>query len=241
MSNNLNLDQVAENQAAKEVTINTATGQLDAALTETFAADFTSGNIALSNTQYQRAMRIQCSNVSTARVLTLPALKKLIAITSDSGNTAAVTVTRGTTTISLSAGSSLIAYTDGTANGLVSLGGALPTVKPYDIATYCNGKPDASEMLLRFNFPRQVTLPASLTGSRVTAATAATATADFTVLKNGSSIGTIRFAAAGTVATFVGFASDTVFAVNDQLSLSAPGTQDATLAGIAFTFAGTQS
>ena len=243
MSNNLDLDQVAENQAAKEVTINTATGQLDAAITETFVADYTAGtDIALTDTQYRRAVRTQISNLTAAsKKLTLPALKKLAVITSDAGNTQSLSIVRGTTTLALAAGATLIVYTDGTTNGLVALGGVAPaTVKPYDVGTYCHGKPDVSEVLLRFNYVRAVTLKAALAGSRITAAVAATAQTDFTLNKNGSSIATIRFAAAGTVASVVGMASDVAFAVNDHLSLVAPGTQDATLADIAFTFAGVQ-
>ena len=243
MSNNLGLDQVAENQAAKEVTINTATGQLDAALTETYVADYTANaDITLTNTQYRRAVRLQVSNLTNAgRKLTLPALKKLSVVTSDASNTQPLSVVKGTTTLTLDVGASIIIYTDGTANGLVVLGRETPAVvKPYDVATFCAGKPDSSEMLLRFNYPRAVTLPASLSGSRITAAVAATATTDFLLTKNGSTIATIRFAASGTVASVSGMASDVSFAVNDQLALSAPGTQDATLADIAFTFAGVQ-
>lgn len=242
MSNNLGLDQVAENQAAKEVTINTATGQLDAAITEAFAADFTSGNISLTSTQYRRSFCFQATNISTSgRTLTLPAIKKLSAFSSPSGNTNDLSIVRGSTTLTLAPGTTLIAYTDGTTDGLVSLGGAIPaSAKPYDVATYCAGKPDASEVLLRFNYPRAVTLPASLSGSRITAAVAATAQTDFLLTKNGSTIATIRFAAAGTVATVVSMAAPVAFAANDQLGISAPGSQDATLADIAFTFAGVQ-
>jgi len=243
MSANLGLDQVAENQTAKEVTINTATGQLDAALTEIFVADYTAGsNIALTDTQYRRAVRVQVSNLTAAsKTLTLPALKKLSVITSDAANTQSLSVVRGSTTLTLAPGSSLIVHTDGTTNGLVTLGSAAPaSAKPYDVATYCGGLPGAGEVILRFNYVRAITLPAGLSGSRITAAVAATATTDFTLSKNGSSFATLRFAAAGTVATIVGMASDVAFAVNDQLTLTAPGVQDATLADIAFTFAGVQ-
>lgn len=243
MSNNLNLDQVAENQAAKEVTINTATGQLDAAITETFVADYTAGSdITLTNTQYQRAVRTQIANLTASgKKLTLPALKKLAVITSNAANTQSLSIVRGSTTIALAAGATLVVYTDGTADGLVALAGTTPAVvKPYDVGTYCNGKPDVSEELLRFNYVRAVTLTAALAGSRITAAVAATAQTDFIIAKNGSTIATVRFAAAGTVASVVGMASDVAFAVNDQLTITAPGTQDTTLAGIAFTLAGIQ-
>lgn len=243
MSNNLGLDQVAENQAAKEVTINTATGQLDAALTETYVADYTANtDITLTNSQYRRAARFQVSNLTTTgRSLVLPALKKLSIITSDAANTQSLSVTRGSTTLALAPGASLIVYTDGTTNGLlVAASQTAVAAKPYDVATFCVGSPASNEVLLRFNYVRAITLPAGLSGSRITAAVAATATTDFLLAKNGSTIATIRFAASGTIASVTGMASDVAFAVNDQLSLTAPGTPDTTLADIAFTLAGVQ-
>lgn len=242
MSNNLGLDQVAENQAAKEVTINTATGQLDAALTELLSCDYTAGaDITLTSTQYRRNVRFDAVNLTASgKKLILPAIKKLAVVTSAAANTQTLLIEKGSTQLSLLPGAAVILYTDGTTNGLVTLGTATAAKKPYDVATFCSGKPVASEVLLRFNYPRAVTLLASLSGSRITAATAATSTTDFLLAKNGSTIATVRFAAAGTVASVVGMASDVAFAANDQLSLSAPGSQDATLADIAFTFAGVQ-
>ena len=242
MSNNLNLDQVAENQAAKEITINTATGQLDAAITEFLACDYTSGaDITLTSTQYRRNLRFNIANLTASgKKLILPANKKLAIVTNEAANTHPISVEKGSTALSILPGAAAIIYTDGTTDGLLAVGTATSARKPYDIATYCNGLPDISEMLLRFNYPRAVTLPANLVGSRITAAAAATATTDFILSKNGGSIATLRFAAAGTTATIVGMGSDITFAVNDQLSIQAPATPDATLADIAFTIAGVQ-
>ncbi len=239
MSNNLNLDQVAENQANKEVTINTATGQLDAAMTERRQVDVNAGDVTLTNTQYRQNTLFEIINATTAgREVILPAIKRLVTLRSAPANTQAVDITVGTTTIALAAGTVMIVYTDGTANGLVSLfESSSGATRPYDVGTFCVGVPNNGELLLRFNYVRSLTLPASLSGSRVTAGVAATATADFDVKLNGASIGTIRFAAAGTVASFIGF-SATSIAVNDVLEIVAPATADATLADISFTLAG---
>lgn len=110
---------------------------------------------------------------------------------------------------------------------------------PYDIGTFVAGKPSASEIVLRFVAPRAFTLPAALTGSQVIAGDAATATTDFDVQKNGSTIGTVSFASSGSTATFT-FASAVSFAAADVLSVIAPATPDATLADISMTFAGTR-
>lgn len=239
MSNNLGLDQVAENQANKEVTINTMAGQLDAALTERFQVDVSAGNVTVTNLQYRRNASLEIINATTAgRDVTLPAIKRTITILSASANTQNVNIKRGTTTIVVAPGQAIIVFSDGTANGLSTIfTSSVAVSKPYDIGTFCSGKPAVSERLLRFNYVRAVTLAASLSGSRVTARVAASAQADFDVKVNGSSIGTIRFAAAGTVATFVSFAGTSI-AVNDILEIVAPASQDATLEDISFTIAG---
>lgn len=239
MSNNLNLDQVAENQANKEVTINTATGQIDAALTEKLSVDVASANASLTNLQYRRNALIDIINATVAgRTVTLPAIKRTMLIRSAPANTQSVDIVVGTTTHAVSPGAVIVIYTDGTANGLtVLIETSSGAIRPYDVGTFCVGAPNNGELLLRFNYVRAVTLPASLAGSRVTAGSAATATADFDVKINGASIGTIRFAASGTVATFIGF-SATSIAVNDVLEIVAPATADATLADISFTLAG---
>lgn len=241
MSNNLGLDQVAENQANKEVTINTATGQLDAAVTEKLAVDVSAGDVSLTNTQYRRNVAFNITGATVAgRDVTLPGIKKLSIFTADITNTQTVDLIKGSTTYTLSPGAAVLVYTDGTTNNLdIIAESAAGVVRPYDVGTWCVGLPAASEKLLRYNYVRSVDLPAGLTGSRVTAGVAATAQTDFDVRKNGGSVGTIRFAIAGTVATFVGFSAQS-FVPNDIIEIIAPGTPDATLADISFTIAGEQ-
>lgn len=122
MSNNLNISDVVEKQNSAHVTINDQKGALDAALTETYDCDFTSGNVSLTNAQFRENIHFNATNLSTARSLTVPAIKRLFAV-SNAGGTATLTVTRGSTTIDLDAGESGIFYTDSTTNGLEQLGG----------------------------------------------------------------------------------------------------------------------
>jgi len=88
--------------------------------------------------------------------------------------------------------------------------------------------------------PAEIVLPASMTGSIAEAGVAATAQTDFDVQKNGSSVATIRFAAAGTSASFINAGADT-FAAGDNLKVVAPASPDATLANIVMTLAFTRS
>lgn len=107
----------------------------------------------------------------------------------------------------------------------------------YDIGGGCTGKPAASAVILRFPAVRAFTLPTNLTGSQGKAGTAATASATFNIAKNGVNIGTMAFAASGTVPTWTNTA--TSFAAGDILTVTAPSSQDATLADIGFVLMGT--
>jgi len=113
------------------------------------------------------------------------------------------------------------------------------SAQPYDVGGSYSGVPTASFVLIRYPFPRSVIFPSGLTNSRGVAGIAATAQSDFDLRKNAASVGTMRFAAGATTATFL-MASQTTFAPGDVLTVVAPGTPDATLANIGFSLAGTR-
>lgn len=243
MSNNLNLSQVAAGQANPEVTTNTKGGEIDAALTETTSLSVSGGNVTVTGTQFTRSVRLFVTGASVGgRTVTLPATKRLLIIEADSTNTQSVAIVVGSTSISLSPGYSALFYTDGTANGLRTLGaiGTGSAAAPVDIGIFLPGIQSAGAEVFRYIVVRQsITLPASLTGSSVSARVAATSSNVFTIKKNGSSVGTMTIAASGTTATF-SFSSSVTFAVGDLFTINAPGVADATLADIAINLTGTR-
>lgn len=97
----------------------------------------------------------------------------------------------------------------------------------------------ASQVVFRHQFVREVSLPVALTGSKFAAITAATASAVYTIRKNGASIGTLTWAAAGTVPA-VAFAAGVSFVSGDFLDVIGPASPDITLAGMTLTFLGTK-
>jgi hypothetical protein len=234
MSNNLNLDQILASQVNKEATANTATGQLDAAITETFSVDLTAANIVLTSAQWRSAILFPITASVATRTRTVPQVKRLVLVDNRTANV--IGLIRGSTTINLDANASYLVYQDGTTNGLFAYRaqstGSIS--EPYDIACSIANLTANNEDILFFTFARSATLPASATGSQAVAAASATASTTYTIRKNGASIGTIVWSAAGTVGVFTGI-SATNFVAGDVLSITGPATADTTLADIGIT------
>lgn len=244
MSANLSLQQVTQGQAAPEVTINNATGALDAALTEATTLDGTAGNIIVTSAQYVAALKFFVTNIGSARNVTFPAVKRVVVVDVDSANANIASLIVGSTTIKLVNGVTYLVATDGTTNGLkvCSLGsGFSATVAgvPYDLNLFQSGVMVNAQEFYRQNVLRPFTLPASLTGSSVTAGVAATGSTTLTIKQNGGSIGTLVWSPAGTVAAIT-FASAVTFAVADVITITGPATADATLANIAINLKGSR-
>lgn len=269
MADNLSLPAVASNQNSKELTINTAFTQLSGALADGLSCDLSAANYTLSSANFKSYINFITSGNTVARTFTVPAVKRA-AFLIQNGGTASLSIVRGTTTLTLTAGNAAFYVTDGTANGLSQLplkAGAATFIEltdtpsaftgasrkylrvnaaanavefidaSYTPAVYVPSTPTNSQLCLKFMAVVPFTLPASLTGSKANATTAATGAVSFTIYKNGASQGTINFAASGTNATFT-FASDVSFAAGDILEIVAPATADATLADIAISLKG---
>jgi len=97
-----------------------------------------------------------------------------------------------------------------------------------------NDVPAANQVSGPLVCDRALSLPAGVSGSYARAETAATAQTIFTLKKNGSSFGTVTFAAAGTTGTF-SVASPVTFAAGDTVTVVAPGTADLTIRYIGVT------
>ena len=109
----------------------------------------------------------------------------------------------------------------------------------YDFACFANDTLQASGVLGRWTVGRSVGVPADFVGSKASSGVAATAEAVLNVKHNGSLVGTITFAAAGTVGVFSGPGFTT--APGDILVVEGPASPDATLAQISLTLVGTRS
>ena len=112
-SPNLNITHIVSSQAQKEVTANEAFDALDAALCGQLSVDFTAGNVTLTNAQFRGSITFRATNLSVARDLTVPAIKRLFVVSNKDG-TNTLTVKRGATSIAIASGKLALLYTDST-------------------------------------------------------------------------------------------------------------------------------
>lgn len=127
------------------------------------------------------------------------------------------------------------------ASGNLVDGGAVPGgTQPYDVAVGLSGKPGASALVLIFTAVRAVSFAGNFAGSSGTVGVNPTATATYTVSKNGSNIGTVAVSTGGTVTFTTTAGAAQSLAAGDRLTVTAPASQDATLSNVAFTLAGTR-
>lgn len=142
----------------------------------------------------------------------------------------------------------------GTAGQGLKTGGAAANPswadQPVVVVPFFPGVPTASQLLGVFPAPAGITTltaAAAIAGSSGKALTAATAQTDIDVRKNattsagGSSVGTVRWAAAGTVPTFIAASGFTLTGGTDYLTFWAPASPDATLANFSFALYFTRS
>ena len=122
--------------------------------------------------------------------------------------------------------------------GLVVTGTGNFFVKGGSVAT---GAYASSQVVHREVVAQRARFRATMLGSQAILAAAATAQTDFVVAVNGTDKGTIRFAIAGTVGTFVGnFSALWDVVPGDIVTVTAPASADATASGLAFTLKGHQ-
>lgn len=95
-------------------------------------------------------------------------------------------------------------------------------------------RPASGEIVLKFVSPKTMTFFATMVDSFGNATVAATASAVYSICKNGTQFATATFAVAGTAPTFT-CATNAVFAAGDILTMVAPSPRDATLSGIGIT------
>lgn len=217
------------------------TEALGSATQAMLAKTITTSDVTLTTAEGMEYQSINLTGTLTGnRNLIVPDFEKTYLIRNATGGAFDVTVKTSAQLGGevVTQGASAVVFCDGTDVLSQTIEG-IPAgaTEPFVVGAWKNGAPAANERVLGFVVPGGVTgveLPANATNSQAESETSATAQTDFDLQKNGSSIGTIRWAAAGTVATFVSV-SLTTFAAGDTIEIQAPGTPDSTLANLYFT------
>lgn len=198
----------------------------DVTLTDAEAMNYRAINLTGTLTGNRNLIVPDYENVYTVRNATAGAFDVTVKTSAQLGGEV---ITQGSTSILICDGTDVLSQ--------IIEGIPAGSTEPFIVGAWKNGAPSASERVLGFVIPGGLTgleIAAGATNSQAEAETAATAQTDFDMQKNGSSFGTIRWAAAGTVATFVSV-TNTTFAAGDTIEIQAPGSADATLANLYFT------
>lgn len=235
-SPNLAAPHVAASQTQKEVTINDATDALDLALTASLSLDCSAGGtVSVTTSQAQRHVRLALTGTPAAAFnVQLPAVPRILAVAN--GTSVAATVKNATgATVDVPAGKQAFIYASG--NGVTPVGAAL-TDAVYDFGMTALATPVANALLGKVVLPRAVTLPPNFAGARGHVDVPPTAPVDLTVTRNGTAIGTVTIATSGALSFATSGGTAIALAAGDVVRFVAPGTPDATLAGIGLTLTG---
>jgi len=201
---------------------------------------------------------------SNGKVLNYAARDSGLAVFSGSGQTAWVTIYDPTQIGEPSGVATLTAYADlnqtrwntpgytrvGTltsGSGSSGGGGGSGSSGPYFISSFEGDptltRPIASQILLSHVIPGNLTnvvLPVGLAGSRAICKAAPTGAVTITIKQNGTTRGTINFAASATTATF-SFTSAVTLLPGDIVDFIYQAGSDLTFAGVSWSLAGTRS
>lgn len=107
-----------------------------------------------------------------------------------------------------------------------------------ELTGFAGGTFENSEVIYSYRPTRNVDFPAGLIGSSMFSIAAATASAVFSIKKNGTEVGTATFAASGTTATLAMASLTSFTAGTDVLTIVAPTAADTTLADVTFSLIG---
>lgn len=242
----LAIPEIGPTQNNKYLTHNNAISALEAAANDIYTnAAVGAGPLALTESQASRYFVYTLSGATGAYIVTFPATintnnaKRVFAVrNADTVDALTIKASTGSgATVVLDPGEAAVIYQN--YQDMYSLGfTTAPGSDPYDLGVYIPGLPDNAAEVLKFIAVRAFTIADEFAGSRAHTGVNPTATAVFTVLKNGGSIGSISISNTG-VATFstTGGAAES-FAAGDRLSVTAPTPQDATMADISIVFLG---
>lgn len=112
------ITELADGQVDQFATANEAWRSMEAAGNDFTTVSLASSDVTLTAAQFAADFLFVSSGNAVSRTLTIPAAKRFFAVYN--GGSAALNVTRGSTTISVDVGDCVLLYSDGTTNGLLN-------------------------------------------------------------------------------------------------------------------------
>lgn len=246
----LAIPQIAESQNNKYITANNQIDFLEQAANRALAnAAVGAGPWTLTAAEFTRYYAFKAGGASAAFDIITPGdiggaglTKRVFAvINADTVDTATVKSDAAGTTVVIPAGySAIIAQVGDDLTALTMFNSTLGTSIPYDIGVFIPGEPADAALVMQYVAPRAIAFPDDFAGAVGRCSVNPTGTSVFDVLKNGSSIGSVSISTGG-VFTFSTTGGAVSLAIGDYLSMTAPGTADATLANISIILKGLSS
>lgn len=242
----LSIDEVAENQNNKHLTINEAISALESASNRRLPKSALTADVVLTEAEFTRYFLFDVSSQTTERFVILPELlaglnspQRFFAVRNSGAYNLTVkssnTLVGGTTVVVTSGTTTFLHLAGYDVSSLGSIGSGIPLI----LSGYIPGLlPDAGAEIFAYAFTEASSFPDNFVGSKGRMGVTATADSACAVKKNGTTIGTLTYKADGNILFTTIASSNESFSIGDVLSVTAPAVQDATLASVSFSFKG---
>lgn len=244
----LGIDQVAEDQNSKHITINDAIIALESAANAAVELDLASGDYEMTEGEFTASFVFEVTGLTTDRLLTVPD-----AVNSIDADRVIFVLNNSAYDLSVEAGSSaantvlmpaatgaLMHVAANTITVLLTQGAVGASSDEVIMGLYLPGQPDNGAEVFRHVFPRGVSFAANFSGSRGSVSTNPTAAATFGISKNGGNVGSVQIGTGGAFTFSSSGGSPVSFAAGDIMTITAPSPQDGTLADIGITLFGSK-
>lgn len=240
----LGIDQLAENQANKHLVVNEMLSALESASNRKLTLVVDTGDRTLSETEFTRYFLFEVTSLNTERNVFVPATiavsnptRRFCAVRNNAAYDVTIkSSTTGGTEVVIGPGiTTFLHIQDNNVTSIGSIGSGMP----YMLCAYYPGlAPGSSVEVFRATFTESISFADNFNGSKGSAQVVATADTGFAVYRNTTLIGSVTFKTDDTVVFATIGSINEVFNSGDTLIVTAPATQDATLAGASITFKG---
>lgn len=242
----LAIDEIAETQANKHITINEAIAALEQASNARVNISLSTGNKTLTEAQFTRNFLIVVSQQSAARSLFIPEkirtvnpVHRFFAVRNNGSYDVTVlsaAAVPGTQVVVAAGTTTFLHAEDINVSAMGSVGGGLS----YNIGIFLPGLiPDNTEVF-RMKFPDAVSFNDNFVGSMASSERPPTSDSAFEIYRNATLLGTMTAKTDGSFVFITDGSAAEVFNTGDVMTIRSPG-QDVTLDNLGITLRGVRA